>query len=282
MQRTTVTFIGTAAVVPERNNDTSTLIVNDRYLFDAGWCAALNMLRHGFSPLEIDYVFISHFHQDHYLGLVHLLFYMAMNKAEYLKRAPIKIAGPKEDLDRVMELGFSYLQVERSPDTWNDLRFDTIPIAPGESVDEKDFRIDACRTLHKAPGLCYVFTDKNTGRRIAYTGDTGYHEPIAEHVREVDLLVHEASCAARSVPDGDHGHCGAPDAARIARMARVKKLALIHCRSAAASEALEAAKEVFPNTCLPEPGEKLTIEATDKEKRLAIPELNREQRLRAK
>jgi len=259
MPGTAVTFIGTASVVPESNNDTSTLIVNDRYLFDAGWCAALNMLRHGFSPLEIDYVFISHFHQDHYLGLAQVLFYMAMNRAEYLKRTPIKIGGPKEDLDRVMGLAFSYLQTERSPDTWNDLRFGTIPIAPGESIDEADFRIDACRTVHKVPGLCYVFTDKSTGKRIAYTGDTGYHEPIAEHVREVDLLVHEASCAARSVPDGGQGHCGAPDAARIAHLAQVKKLALIHCRKDLAPEALEAAKKIFPNTCFPGPGEKMEI-----------------------
>jgi ribonuclease Z len=259
MQRTTVTFLGTAGVVPDSNNDTATLIVNDRYLFDAGWYAALNMLRYGFSPLEMDYIFISHFHQDHYLGLAQALFYMAMNKAEYLKRDALQIAGPKEDIDRVMELCFSYLQTEKSPDTWKDLRFGTIPLGPGESIDEKDFRIDTSRTIHKVPGLCYVFTDKRTGKRVAYTGDTGYHEPIAEHVREVDLLIHDASCAARSVADGGSGHSGAPDAARIACLAEVKKLALIHCRNDLVPEALEAAKKIFPNTCYPEPGEKMEI-----------------------
>ena len=69
-----------------------------------------------------------------------------------------------------------------------------------------------------------------TGATVAFTGDTGYHPPLVEHVRGCDLLIHEASHGANSPePAPTQGHAGAPDGARIAEAAGVKQLALVHC-----------------------------------------------------
>jgi hypothetical protein len=112
---TTMTFLGTSGVFPEDDSDSSSLLIGNKYLFDTGGCAPVTMLRFGFSPLDIDYVFMSHFRQDHYLGLVQLLFYAAMNKAKYLKRTPFKIVGPVEDIQRVMDLALMHCRNELIP-----------------------------------------------------------------------------------------------------------------------------------------------------------------------
>jgi ribonuclease Z len=257
MRDTTVTFLGTSGVVPEDDSDSSSLLIGNKYLFDTGWCAPITMLRYGFSPLDIDYVFMTHFHQDHYLGLVQLLFYAAMNKAKYLERAPFKIAGPAEDIQRVIDLAFAYLQTSKSPAVWDDLTFDIIPLTPGDSIDEKEFSVDTCGTNHAVPGLCYVFTDKQSGKRIAYSGDTGYHASIQGHVDGVDLLIYEASRGEDPIPSG--GHSGAPEAAEIARTAQVKELALVHCWNHLIPAALSSAQKIFPNTSFPNPGDAITV-----------------------
>jgi len=256
MASTEVRFLGTASVVPERGNDTSTFLINDRYLFDAGWWAAINMLQYDVSPLDLDFVFLSHCHQDHYLGLAQIAFYMAMNRAAYCERPPIRIYGPKDDIARVMDLCFAFLQTGLSPQVWTDLEFDVIGLDPGAAVDEEQFRLDTCKTVHKVQSMCCVFTDKLTGTRIAYTGDTSFAESIADCVKGVDLLVHEASAGEG---DSSAGHSGARDAARIADLAGARRLALVHCREEARPGALAAAREIFPDVILPQPGQTIKI-----------------------
>ena len=69
------------------------------------------------------------------------------------------------------------------------------------------------------------------------------------------LLIHEASHGHNSVKDTQWGHSGAPEAAKIAEMAKVKRLALIHCPESLSENALMAAQEIFPNTFFPKDGQ---------------------------
>ena len=88
--------------------------------------------------------------------------------------------------------------------------------------------------------------------------DTAYHPPLARHAAGVDLLVHEASCGAVSMdPLTQSGHSGAIDAARIAEQAACKRLCLVHCSQQGADreKTLQAAREIFPHTHMPGPGE---------------------------
>ncbi len=258
-----VLFLGTSTVVPEAGNDTSSMLLDGKYLLDTGWHAAINMLQYGVSPLDIDCMFITHCHQDHYLGLPHIFFYLAMNKAKYLERQPIKIIGPKADIHRVVELSLAFLQTEASP-VWNGLSFETVGLDPGESFDLPDFKITTCETAHKCQGLCYVFASTRNDRRIAFTGDTGYHEPLAEHVRRVSLLVHDAAIEQTPPGEGEgqgrgRGHSHALEAARIAELAQAEKLALTHRCRKNAEAALAAARKVFPNTVFPQAGETILV-----------------------
>ena len=258
VDQTTVTFLGTSSVVPEAGRDTASFVINRKYLIDTGWCAATKMLAVGLSPLDMEWLFITHCHHDHYIGLPHILFYLRMRKRDRPDRAPLKIAGPEDNIEEVVELARRFLQVDRFPEV--DCAPEVHPIAPGGSLETDAFRIDTCQTKHAVQGLCYRFADKVTGATVAFTGDTGYHPPVAEHVRGCGLLIHEASHGATSPePRPGQGHAGAPDAARIARAAGVKQLALVHGTEPNIADALAAARQIFPDTIWPDDGQVVTV-----------------------
>lgn len=252
---TTITFLGTATCVPDAGHDTASFVINRRHLVDTGWYSAIKMLNYGISPLDIETVFISHCHHDHYLGLPHILFYLCMKKKE---RPPIKIVGPATDIARVVGLAKSLLQPEKFTDV--DPSVEIIPIIPGRSLDVGELHVDTIKTVHPVEGLCYKFTDKRTNRSFVYTGDTAYHPPIADFAKGVSLLIHEASYGQNSPNvNNRYGHSGSPNAARIAKIADVERLALVHCPLNSAQQAIAVAKSIFPNTFLPEDGEEIKL-----------------------
>jgi len=256
--KTEITFLGTATVVPAAGHDTSSFLINGKHLVDTGWYAAIKMLSYGFNPMDLETVFISHCHHDHYIGLPHILFYLRMRRNERPERPPLKVVGPAEDIQRVVDLARSLLQPERFPDV--ECIPEVFPLTPGESLELPGLQVDTCDTLHPVQGLCYRFTDRLTQASLVYTGDTAYHPPIADLARGASLLIHEASHGPESRPVPDRwGHCGAPEAARIAKLAEVDHLALIHCPQKAIQKAVAAAQEIFPNSFLPEDGQKLAI-----------------------
>ena len=250
---TTLTFLGTASVTPEPDNDTASLLVGGTVLVDPGWYAMLRMRRFGYEPTDLRYVLVSHCHHDHYLGLAHVLFYLRMEKGRRPDRPPIKVVGPAADVERVVALARQYLQCERFPDV--ETQPEVIPLEPGASLSTEGFQLDTFPVVHAVQAMCVRLTDRRTGVRLAYTGDTAYHPPLADFVRGVDLLVHEASMGDRATAPGESfGHSGAPDAARIAAAAQVRRLALVHMHHHLRDPALRAASAVFPNTFVPQPG----------------------------
>lgn len=255
---TTVTFLGTSSVTPEAGNDTATFLINGNVLVDTGWYSAVKMLGCGHSPLDLEYILLTHIHHDHYLGLPHLLFYRRMRQKDRDRLPPLKVAGPADDVQRVVDLARALLQVERFPDDGHVP--EVLPLAPGDSLQTEEFRLETCGTVHAVQGLCYRFTDKATGSALGITGDTAYHPPIAEHLRGCTLLIHEAAHGARTL-DGAHqtGHSTARDAARIAAAADAGRLALVHLRETDRADALAAAREIFPRTFLPDEGETITL-----------------------
>src|SRR4051794_40732123 len=102
LPQTTVTFLGTDAVVPEGGGDTASFVINRKYLVDTGWYGAIKMRCYGIDPLDLEYLFLTHCHHDHYIGLPQLLFYYTMRGRERPDRPTLKIVGPVEDLELVV------------------------------------------------------------------------------------------------------------------------------------------------------------------------------------
>ena len=255
---TTITFLGTSTVTPGAGHDTASFLINGSILVDTGWYAAVKMLGYGFSPLDLDYLIFTHCHHDHYIGLPHILFYLRMRRNDRPDRVPLKIIGPAEDVQRVVDLSRAFLQVERFPDT--DHVPEVFPLTPGEDMETDAFRLETCSTVHAVQGLCYRFTDRATGSVVGFTGDTAYHPPIADHLKGCSLIIHEASHGARNPEDARRtGHSSACDAAKIASHAGADRLALVHVREADAPQAVTEARKGFPGAFCPRDGETITL-----------------------
>ena len=255
---TTITFLGTASVTPEAGHDTASFLINNRILVDTGWYAALKMLPYGISPLDLEYLIFTHCHHDHYIGLPHLLFYLRMRKRDRPNRPPLKIIGPAEDVQNVVDRARHFLQTDRFPDVEHIP--EVFPLTPGESLETETFRLKTCATVHAVQGLCYRFTDQTTGSTFGFTGDTAYHPPIAAHLKGCPFIIHEASHGASQPENAQQtGHASATEAAQIAHQAGAEQLALVHMRIETAEEAVKAAQEIFPNTFWPQDGQSLSI-----------------------
>jgi ribonuclease Z len=258
LSSTTLRVIGTDTVVPHAGNDTACLLLNRDCLVDAGWNAAIAMRAFGCDPLAVDYLFITHCHHDHYLGLPHLLFYHAMRRGERPDRPPLTIVGPKPDIAMVVDRALAFLRHDQFPEVAALPR--VLALQAGDSFTTPCFSVTTAPTVHPVVGLCYRFEDKGTGASIVVSGDTAFHLPLASHARGADVLVHEASRGpGESDPNARGGHSGALDAARIAAAAGVKRLVLVHYPTAQREGILKAAQSVFPNTVAALPGDLIEV-----------------------
>ena len=256
---TELTFIGTAGCTPPAGNDTACFLLNGHVLIDCGWCAALSMLPTGHDPTQLTDVLITHCHHDHYMGLASVLFFRRMQRARLGDAAELRIFGPAEDIERVVELARAYLQVDRFSAVQTTP--EVIAVTPGEPLTIGEFEVQTAPTQHPVQGLAYRILDPQTGATIGISGDTACVPALAEFFRGVDLLIMEGSTGLTDPPaDSTSGHSSVVQSARIARDAKVGRLALVHIGGGAREELLAAASEVFADAFLPGPGEVVTLE----------------------
>lgn len=250
-----MTFLGTCANLPYRGEDCSSFLINGRYLVDTGWYATVRMLSFGFDPTTVTHLLITHRHNDHVLGLPQILLYQKIKREqEGLDIAPLVVAGPAADLDGILDRAIPTLQ-------WPDSAI--LPerkiLSPSEEWETDEFRIRVCASRHTAPGLVYRFLDRKTGDEIGFTGDTSYDPRIADHLQGVSLLIHDACYNDDDPPDRPGLHSSAVHAAKIAKAAGAKRLALIHATPHFRAQKVAIARKIFSNTFWPKDGETVDV-----------------------
>ena len=101
------------------------------------------------------------------------------------------------------------------------------------------------------------------GRKVVFTGDSRPAASTIQIAEGADLLIHEATFADDEEPRArETGHATAREAAQVAAQAGVKQLVLTHLSarySINASELLQQAKEVFPETVVARDGFEIEI-----------------------
>ncbi len=242
-------ILGCSSCVPDAGGDTSSLLVNGRHLMDTGWRPVERMRRAGVDPLDAASVIISHFHQDHYLALPQVLFYIGLQGKGRVE--PLRLVGPAEHLERVVRAAEEFLQLERFPELRVSLRLEGL--APGDGLDLGDVRLETCAARHVSghnrpePALSYKVTDAATGACFVYSGDT--HDPaaLAEFARGAALLIHDAA------------HPAVEQVAETARAADVGELMLTHLNEGRRREAAERIQRIFPRVTLAEAGRVIEI-----------------------
>jgi ribonuclease Z len=175
-----VVLLGTGVGIPVCGRVQAGLVVNADLplIFDFGAGALFRMNEAGFSPLQMDSLFLSHLHLDHVADVLPLA------KARYLLgEEKLDIFGPSgtERWFFAAESLYPYLELDVS----------VHELASGDAVFWKGFKITAAEAIHSIPALGYRV--ERESRSIVYSGDTEPSFSIAELARGGDLLIHECS-----------------------------------------------------------------------------------------
>jgi ribonuclease Z len=281
-----IVFIGTAGSAPTARRSLPATLVRrggDRLLFDCGEGTQRQLLR-SIGLIELEEVFITHFHADHWLGLPGMLKTFSLRGRE----RPLTVYGPPglRALFKAMAVvigrnTYDLRLVELEPG--QELRRDGYLVAPfavdhrvtayGYAIveDERPGRFDDAKArelgIEFGPDFgrlqrgetvngvepSQVMGPARPGRKVVLSGDTAPTERTAAIAHGADLLVHEATFTDEdSERAAETMHSTALAAARLAADAEVKMLALTHVSPRySGGELRDEARSVFENTIVP-------------------------------
>jgi ribonuclease Z len=282
-----VFFAGTGGSVPSARRGLPAVLVRrggDRLLFDCGEGTQRQLLR-SVGLLDLDSVFLTHFHADHWLGLPGMLRSFALREREH----PLVVYGPPglAELMRVTRVIYGRLPYE--------LR--VIELQPAQAVECDGYLVAPIAVRHRVDSaFAYVVVENprpghldarlaeelgvrpgpdfgrlqrgetvagvraeqvmgppRQGRKLVLSGDTAPCEALAVAAHEADVLVHEATFAEEGLERARATlHSTARQAAEMARQAQVRLLVLTHITGRhAGAELREEARVVFGATEVP-------------------------------
>ncbi|HKC49043.1 MAG TPA: ribonuclease Z [Gemmatimonadales bacterium] len=280
----TLTFLGTSAARPTVERNVSSLALQregETLLFDCGEGTQRQMMRYGVS-FALSEIFFTHFHADHFLGMIGLVRTLGLQGRE----EPLRLYGPrgaKQVLNNALLLG-----VEKVP-----FGVEIHEVKPGAVIGERDgYSITAFATDHGAGSIGYALVEserygkfdpekaralaipegplwgklqrgetiefadgrkltaesvvgpRRPGRKVVITGDTAPCASVVDAAAGANLLVHEATFGEEEKDRAKETfHSTAREAAQVARAAKVRKLVLTHLSARYSISADELVKE---------------------------------------
>jgi ribonuclease Z len=283
-------FLGTAGSAPTaRRGLPATLIRRggERLLVDCGEGTQRQLIR-SVGLVDLDEVFITHFHADHVLGLPGMIKTFGLQGRE----RPLYVNGPAglerffksldpiigrtgydvrlneldsgEELERdgydiaafsvnhgVRALGYALIEHER-PGRFDESEATRLGVASGPDFG----RLQRGEAVQGASGEVrpeQVLGEPRAGRKVVLSGDTAPCEMTRAMAHGADLLVHEATFLHEDLGRAQEtGHTTARQAAELAAESEVTMLALTHLSSRyPAGQVRDEAREEFHDTIVP-------------------------------
>lgn len=157
-----------------------------RFLIDCGATTLVGMGRLGISPNDVDTVFVTHLHGDHFGGLPWLLI-----DAKYVshRTRPLVVAGPKGIAARFVALAEAlYPNSSRAARDF-DLVF--VEYEEGRPLEIQGVTVTPFEVHHPSGAPPYALRFDADGRVVAFTGDTGWVEKLLDVARDADLYITE-------------------------------------------------------------------------------------------
>ncbi len=222
-----ITVVGSGTVVPRLQRRQSCVVAEtggEMLVFDLGSGAMRGILYADLDPFSVDRIFFTHFHPDHTVDVVPLLFSIKYG-AEEKRTRPLYLTGPEP---------FRSLWGSIT-DVWGEFMVGDYPTRVSELPHECPSPLDlpGCRLSwapaeHRPESIAYRLETENGA--FVYTGDTEYSESVVELARGARTLLIECS-----FPDGNPapGHLTPSSVARIASEAGAERVVLTHIYPAA-------------------------------------------------
>lgn len=212
-------ILGSGTCVPNNNRGSSGYLLimeESKVLFDCGNGVTWKLEKLGVNYLDIDHIFISHFHPDHTSDLIPFLF-ATKYPYKHKREKKLTVWGPIGFNDFFNSLTIPF-------NNWITPAHLEIKEIPVESaISFKEFGLKTIKTLHTHNSLAYKV--ETTGKTVVYTGDTDYFPGLETFANEADLLIIECS-----LPDEEkaEGHLTPSEVIEIANNSNAKKVLLTH------------------------------------------------------
>jgi ribonuclease Z len=295
-----VVFLGTSGSMPTARRALPATLVRrggERLLFDCSEGTQRQLLRSDVGLVDLEEIFLTHYHADHYLGLPGILKTFALRGRD----VPATIYGPRglHELMATLRRVFGRLTYPVR----------TVEVEPGARLERDGYVIEAFKVEHGVTAVGYalveterpgrfdvdvadrlgvppgrergvlqrgetvtlgdgrviapadVLGEPRPGRKVVITGDTAPAATVVEASAGADLLVHEATFLSDERPRArETSHSTAGEAALVAQEAGVKLLALTHVSTRyVAHQVVEEATQLFAATVVPRDFDLVTI-----------------------
>ena len=261
-----IVFLGTGSGIPSRRRKPSSIWLQNEgesFLWDCGEGTQLQLMKARLSFMRLKWIFITHWHADHWAGLIGLMQTMNLEK----RKKPLYIYGPEAErfVGDILDLDYWGPRFKIIP---KDVPFEGEDITP--IVKGKDFEILSTPVNHTVPSVAYCFKEKDRvnvdirkagdyglkqgplvgklkkrgeiefkgkkitmedvglvkrGIKVVYSGDTKPCKTLLNLAKGADVLIHDATFLEEME---NRMHTGAKDAALLAKRAGVKELILTH------------------------------------------------------
>lgn len=248
-----VTFPGVGAAFDEDLPNTCLLLETEDHsaLLDCGFAAPFAFWRCAERPLELDALWISHFHGDHFFGTpVLILRFWELGRTKPL--AIIGQQGVEETITTAMDLAY--------PGFREKLEFDLVfhEIEPGDTITAAGFTWQAAQGEHGKRNLAVRVEADN--RSVFYSGDGRPTPDTLALARDTDLVAHEAFLLDPDNP----GHGTVPGAIDFTRQAGARRLWLVHVNPETRRELRNEIEALLRDAAdieafLPEPGDAVVV-----------------------
>ncbi|HDY66909.1 MAG TPA: MBL fold metallo-hydrolase [Candidatus Scalindua sp.] len=234
-----IVFLGTNGWYDTKTGNTTCILIETKkeyIILDAG--NGLYKIDRYIKAEKPIYLFLSHFHLDHIIGL-HIL-----NKFNFSQGIRIfGQLGTKNILKTIVNKPYTIPLAE--------LPYNVEVYELFEGQHNIPFSIKCKVLLHSSK--CFGYRFELQGRVITYCPDTGVCENVIELAKDADLLITECSFKSGQYNE-KWPHLNPEDAAQIAKQASAKKLALLHFdaniyqRLQERKQAQKKARGIFSNT----------------------------------
>jgi ribonuclease Z len=299
-----IVILGTGSGIPTKRRNHPAIWLRHEghsFLWDCGEGTQRQLMSARLSFMKVDRIFITHWHADHWAGLLGLL--QTMNLEKRKKSLQIYAPDAERFVSDILDL-----------DYWGP-RFKVLAAnVPYEGSSEtklfstKDFEISSIPVEHTVPAVAYCFKEKDRwnvdiekmrklyglgqsplvgklkkrkeivfkgqkirmkdvgilkkGVKVVYSGDTIACRNLERLSKGADVLICDATFEAERE---SRMHSGAKEAAQIAKKTGVKQLVLTHFsrRYTSVKPLLEEAKKIFPNTAAAEDFMKIELKGKD-------------------
>ncbi len=266
-----LTILGSSGALPAYGRFPSSqylAIQNHHFLIDCGEGTQSRLAQYSIQSHKINYIFISHLHGDHYLGLTGLIFSMHLQRREsdlhlysFIGLDEILLAQLKHSKSVLnFKLVFHRLEEGKIETIFEDdlITVSTIPLdhkisTSGFMFREKPKKVQIDKSkLKEGISFQHILQLKNgedvfnenkemvyrnseytlpakPSLSYAYCSDTQPSERLIEQIQNIDLLYHEATFMEEEKEKAKQTrHSTAADAARVAKLSHAKRLIIGH------------------------------------------------------